>query len=557
MKIVNVRKGQQFGRWTLVERLDAGGNGLVWKCQSEDGVYAAIKFLQRPYDKNARRRFLDECTAMRACQTIAGVLPILDDDAEGKLQWIVTALAEPFDQAKHVSSLRDAVEISASLAATLAEMHAAGYSHRDLKPGNIFYLDGHWHLGDFGLISFAGKEQLTKEGRPVGARFYIAPEMANSPDTAIGSSADVYSLAMLLWKMASGQAYPQPMRPTETVNHLRTLLGDSRAASLDQLIIRATAHDPAQRLTASEFHRELTTWLTPTVTRGLDPSKMLEKLGQRIAEVEKPQISELALRQRMWAERSVYQHRLLKDVERAFGEAAALISAKVETLQDDGFHSLVRYAANPKAVNRERPQQVVYPIPGWVRIRREVPTQGGLGIIDSGLSFDFRVQNERNPADMWDEPIEIAAGHRLQVAIRGRRSFWLLSPQLMLFELGLPSQEQAISSAVDWVTGSLGGALNELLEELEVLGSDAFATNTPSIDVSGQTYRLLLADGAPQELTSAGSLQLFIRTQVLAGRSLAAALGEFQAQLDGQATSSRAMLQDMVQQKIDELEKRG
>jgi serine/threonine protein kinase len=63
---------------------------------------------------------------------------------------------------------------------TLVNLHDSDISHRDIKPDNLYLLDGNWVLADFGIASFPGKEAITEAGRKLGPMFYIAPEMLNS-----------------------------------------------------------------------------------------------------------------------------------------------------------------------------------------------------------------------------------------------------------------------------------------------------------------------------------------------------------------------------------------
>jgi hypothetical protein len=39
--------------------------------------------------------------------------------------------------------------------------------HRDIKPGNLYELDGAWLIGDFGLIAVPEASGLTVDGRQV------------------------------------------------------------------------------------------------------------------------------------------------------------------------------------------------------------------------------------------------------------------------------------------------------------------------------------------------------------------------------------------------------
>jgi hypothetical protein len=145
----------------------------------------------------------------------------------------------------------------------LATLHARGYSHRDIKPENIFRLERQWYLGDFGLVDHAKNASLTPNDKKLGPTFYIAPEMLNSPANADGRAADVYSLAKLLWKLATGQNYPNPgrhdrYRPAMTIS---AWTEGEAAVPLDALIDSMTDEDPTVRPTMDLVGAELARWL--------------------------------------------------------------------------------------------------------------------------------------------------------------------------------------------------------------------------------------------------------------------------------------------------------
>src|SRR5262245_5649123 len=83
----------------------------------------------------------------------------------------------------------------------LARLHDRGLVHRDVKPGNIIFVDGRAKLADLGLVS------TEKEGRTfVGTEGYIPPEGPGSP------AADLYALGMVLYEAATGyspERFPQ------------------------------------------------------------------------------------------------------------------------------------------------------------------------------------------------------------------------------------------------------------------------------------------------------------------------------------------------------------
>ena len=99
MPMTEPRIGARFGEWTLNEYLAGGGNGAVWAATKSDGTPGAIKFLYPKHYGNRKRvlRFESEVEALRSCQDIRGVLPLLDDSAtavtKSTVHWFVAALA--------------------------------------------------------------------------------------------------------------------------------------------------------------------------------------------------------------------------------------------------------------------------------------------------------------------------------------------------------------------------------------------------------------------------------------------------------------------------------
>lgn len=99
----------------------------------------------------------------------------------------------------------DCLRAAIDVAGGLARLHERGLVHRDVKPGNIIFVEGRAKLADIGLVS------RESEGRTfVGTEGYIPPEGPGSP------AADLYALGMVLYEAVTG--YPPdkfPKVPTE------------------------------------------------------------------------------------------------------------------------------------------------------------------------------------------------------------------------------------------------------------------------------------------------------------------------------------------------------
>ncbi|ROM18398.1 hypothetical protein BK643_05830 [Pseudomonas protegens] len=224
---------------------------------------------------------------MRQCSAIPGVLPILEsatDLEQADKLWFVTGLAsEVTTELGRQPQLSRVVTAISAYADVLTAVHDLGISHRDIKPENLFFYNDQWAVGDFGLASFEGKRAVTAGRGKLGPLFYMAPEMFNNPRGSDGRSADVYSLAKTLWKLASGQEFPLPgsYAPMHQAFRIGTYLpGQTGTSALDQLIAAATVFQPSDRPSMSQVAAELKAWLAPRPPKNM-PIKI--DIGQHFA----------------------------------------------------------------------------------------------------------------------------------------------------------------------------------------------------------------------------------------------------------------------------------
>jgi eukaryotic-like serine/threonine-protein kinase len=88
---------------------------------------------------------------------------------------------------------------------TLEVAHGAGILHRDLKPANVFLLEaGGVRLLDFGMARLRTAAPLTAVGTVMGSPSFMAPEIWSGQTERVDQRADVYSLAVILFRILSG-----------------------------------------------------------------------------------------------------------------------------------------------------------------------------------------------------------------------------------------------------------------------------------------------------------------------------------------------------------------
>ncbi|MFZ4300541.1 bifunctional serine/threonine-protein kinase/ABC transporter substrate-binding protein [Streptomyces cinereoruber] len=196
----------------LLGRLGAGGMGVVYLARTAGGTLAALKLIRAEHaaDPGFRERFRRE-TRIAGRITGRWVVRVLGADPEAREPWLATEFV-PGPSLAEAVALHGALPeptvraLGARLAAALADMHAAGLVHRDVKPGNVLLaLDGP-RLIDFGIARSAGATALTATDAMIGTPGFLAPEQARvGVAEEVGPAADVFSLGCVLAYALTGE----------------------------------------------------------------------------------------------------------------------------------------------------------------------------------------------------------------------------------------------------------------------------------------------------------------------------------------------------------------
>ena len=261
---------QTVGPWTLHERLGRGGNASVWRAtRPGSATSVALKLINTTkVEREPYQRFVREIEFLRERQDVPGLLPLLDahlPDQPDKADqpWLAMPIATPIARALEGRPLADVVAAVAAIADTLARLQRdSGIAHRDIKPGNLYELDGTWLIGDFGLIAVPDARGLTEDGRQVGPAHYTAYEMILNPASTDPHPADVYSLGKTLWVLATGQAFPpEGHQPADTRGFgIGDFRPHPRSGSLDREVDLMTRLHPEERPSKDQVARDLVLW---------------------------------------------------------------------------------------------------------------------------------------------------------------------------------------------------------------------------------------------------------------------------------------------------------
>lgn len=194
----------------------AGGEGAVVICKSEENTDVAVKvYLDVKNVSFERRKNIIEFTNKENAEKY--VLPIYDMgfvELENGTQnyFEVQALCRDGDiLSKGKYSYDEIVEIVRELNEGLHFIHENGFLHMDIKPENIYYYNGHYVFGDFGITrELKGGQsvtQITHIGKTIsGTPGYQAPEVLyGTAYYKLTAETDYYSFGVTIASLYLGR----------------------------------------------------------------------------------------------------------------------------------------------------------------------------------------------------------------------------------------------------------------------------------------------------------------------------------------------------------------
>lgn len=293
--------GTRVGRYTVIERLGAGGMGVVYRAQDEVlQRVVALKTLAPGIltGEKARNQFHKEALALAKLNhsSIATVFDVLQ---EGNIDYIVMecVAGESLDARLRAGPLTvvEATSICLQIADAMEEAHEQGVIHRDLKPANVMLTPkGRVKVLDFGLAKLIARQQGNDatvsniETRVLaGTPRYMSPEQAVGG--AVDSRSDVWSLGVVYYECLTGRVPFQRDNLFSTLHAIRSedfprvrQLRPDTPPPADEIVQRALRKDPAERYqTAAEFRHDtakLLESLTATEAGSAESSVRLPRL---------------------------------------------------------------------------------------------------------------------------------------------------------------------------------------------------------------------------------------------------------------------------------------
>jgi hypothetical protein len=280
-------EAQVFGRYTVLDRLGAGG-----MCDIYTAALTGPEGFQRTFvlkrlkpelalNRSAVDQFIDEAK-LGSTLVHSNIVPVFDFGRVGDGYFIaqeyivgrnIAQLCE-----RHEERLGEPLDVGTVLYVAHETLQALGYAHdktndagepqhivhRDVSPGNVVVSRiGEVKLIDFGIVKSADRVSHTDLGNVKGNASFMAPEQARG--LAVDRRADLFSLGLVMYRALSGESFYPGATTAEvfygaatgpTAEHFDRV--DRLPPAAARIIKKALMPDPADRYaTAEEFAADL------------------------------------------------------------------------------------------------------------------------------------------------------------------------------------------------------------------------------------------------------------------------------------------------------------
>jgi serine/threonine-protein kinase len=274
-----IKVARELGSYELVERLGGGGMGAVYRARHRFLARDAAVKLVRPEALGATesaaqaqlRRFEREAQATASLQSQHSIRLFDFGATEDGSFYYVMELLDGRDLHSLVKEFGPlpyprAMFLLRQVCHSLAEAHARGMVHRDVKPANIFLCRMGLEFDfikvlDFGLVKTGPHDAatdvtqtpITGQEQLIGTPAYMSPEMILG-GPVIDRRADVYGIGCVAFYLLTGSHVFDGNKMQVFLDHMHTeppppskRLGSPLPAAVDSLVLDCLRKNPADR----------------------------------------------------------------------------------------------------------------------------------------------------------------------------------------------------------------------------------------------------------------------------------------------------------------------
>jgi serine/threonine protein kinase len=251
----------RIGRYLLIEKVGAGGFGVVYRARDElleREVALKIPRRERLQSERAVASFLNEARSAAKLHH-PGIVGVYDvGQADDGSYFIAMEFVHGQSLTKLIKQRRLSFDEAGSLVTKIAdavhEAHKQGLVHRDLKPSNVL-VDGAMepHVVDFG-IAVSEDQQRNLAGDIAGTVPYMSPEQVVGEVHLMDGRTDIWSLGVILYQLLTGR---HPFGGNHATDLLEQILrrnpkpprqiDDRIPKRLEAVVLKALQKHPPQR----------------------------------------------------------------------------------------------------------------------------------------------------------------------------------------------------------------------------------------------------------------------------------------------------------------------
>src|SRR6202048_459711 len=253
---VSCRVGSQFGPYRLLRLLGRGRSARVYEAEhTAKRAKIALKVFspQHSQDRSFRLRMQRNLeVAARGPMPGPFLVPVYDCGEIDERPYLEMQAVDGTDLRRLLADPgqfppTQALALLGQIGSALDELHSRGWSHRNVRPGNILVGDRAFLLHGLGqLVTTAAMEPYPMDFA------YSAPEVFTTPEPTVRS--DIYALTCVFFECLVGRP-PYPGESFETVvgGHLTqpvprpSQFYPGIPASVDDVIARGMAKEPDHR----------------------------------------------------------------------------------------------------------------------------------------------------------------------------------------------------------------------------------------------------------------------------------------------------------------------
>lgn len=211
--------GREIQGYKIIEFIDSGGFGSVYKAEKDSRLYA-IKIFREDYvlkeyrEKDENNRIRREIEIMKSVSH-PNLIDYVDDFKETisgvPSYFLVMEFAQGINLRKILNKERlsedEAIHLFLKILDGINALHSirgdnddTGIIHRDLKPENIIVNGNDIKILDFGISKVIDYTSITSTGEIMGSPIYMSPEQVKD-SKHIDKRSDLYTLGLIFYEM--------------------------------------------------------------------------------------------------------------------------------------------------------------------------------------------------------------------------------------------------------------------------------------------------------------------------------------------------------------------